>query len=51
MEALAVSATVIYNTRQRCVKEGVEAALHDRPRPGKPPKLTDECASTKAQNN
>lgn len=45
MEALAVSATMIYNTRQRCVEEGVEAALHDRPRPGKAPKLTDkQCA-------
>jgi transposase len=35
MEALAVSATMIYNTRQRCVEDGIEAALHDRPRPGK----------------
>ena len=45
MEALAISATMIYTTRQRCVEEGVEAALHDRPRPGKTPKLTDkQCA-------
>lgn len=45
MEALAVSATMIYNTRQKCVEEGVEAALHDRPRPGQTPKLTDrQCA-------
>ena len=45
MEALAVSATMIYNTRQKCVEEGVEAALQDRPRPGKVPKLTDkQCA-------
>lgn len=45
MEALAVSATMIYNTRQKCVEEGVEAALQDRPRPGKTPKLTDkQCA-------
>lgn len=45
MEALAVSATMIYNTRQKCVEEGVEAALEDRPRPGKTPKLTDkQCA-------
>lgn len=28
-EALAISATMIYNTRQKCVEEGVEAALHD----------------------
>lgn len=45
MNALAISATMIGNTRQRCVEEGVEAALHDRPRPGKTPKLTDkQCA-------
>ena len=45
MGALAVSATMIYNTRQRGVEEGVEAALHDRPRPGKTPKLTGkQCA-------
>lgn len=45
MEALAVSAAMVGNTRQRCVEEGVEAALHDRPRPGKTPKLTDkQCA-------
>ena len=42
IKALAVSATMIYNTRQRCVEEGVEASLHDRPRPGKRPKLTDK---------
>ena len=45
MKALAVSATMIYNTRQHCVEDGVEAALQDRPRPGKVPKLTDkQCA-------
>lgn len=45
MEALAISATMVGNTRQRCVEDGVEAALHDRPRPGKVPKLTDkQCA-------
>lgn len=45
MEALSVSATMIYNTRQKCVEEGVEAALHDRPRPGKVPKLSEkQCA-------
>jgi transposase len=45
IDALAVSATMIYNTRQKCVEEGVEAALQDRPRPGKAPKLTDkQCA-------
>jgi transposase len=45
MEALAVSATMIFNTRQKCVEEGVEAALEDRPRPGAAPKLSDsQCA-------
>ena len=45
MDALAISATMIYNTRQKCVEEGVEEALHDRSRPGKAPKLTDkQCA-------
>jgi transposase len=45
IDALAVSATMIYNTRQRSVEEGVEAALQDRPRPGKAPKLSDkQCA-------
>lgn len=42
---VAVSATMIYNTRQKCVEEGVEAALHDRPRPGQAQKLSDkQCA-------
>ena len=45
MEALGVSATMVGHTRQRCVEDGVEAALPDRPRPGKAPKLTDKpCA-------
>ena len=45
MEALAVSATMIYNTRQKCVEEGVEAALHDRLHPGQAPKLSEkQCA-------
>lgn len=42
MEALAVSAAMVYKTRQKCVEDGVEAALHDRPRPGSAPKLTDK---------
>ncbi|WP_201096216.1 helix-turn-helix domain-containing protein [Thiocystis minor] len=45
IEALGVSATMVGHLRQRCVEEGVAAALHDRPRPGKAPKLTDKhCA-------
>ena len=45
METLAVSATMVGKSRQRCVEEGVEAALQDRPRPGAVPKLSDkQCA-------
>jgi transposase len=45
IEALGVSAAMVGKTRQRCVEEGVEAALKDRPRPGQKRKLTDrQCA-------
>ena len=45
MEALGVSATMVGKIRQRCVEEGVDAALDDRPRPGAAPKLTEkQCA-------
>jgi len=45
IEALGVSAAMVGKTRQRCVEEGVEAALKDRPRPGHKRKLTDrQCA-------
>ena len=45
MKALSVSATMVAHTRKRCVEEGVEAALHDRPRSGSAPKLSDkQCA-------
>lgn len=45
MEALGVSATMVGKIRQRCVEEGVDAALEDRPRPGAAPKLTEkQCA-------
>lgn len=45
VEALAVSARTIGKIRQRCVEEGVEAALQDRPRPGKAPMLSEkQCA-------
>lgn len=45
MEAIDVSASMIYDIRKRCVEEGPEAALHDRPRPGQRPKLTDHQAA------
>ena len=45
MEVLAISATLVGNTRQRSVEEGVEAISRDRPRPVKASKLTDkQCA-------
>lgn len=36
---------MVAKTRQRCVEEGVEAALNDRPRPDQNPKLTDRQAA------
>ena len=45
IEALDVSPSMIYHARQRCVEEGPEAALKDRPRPGKAPKLTEKQAA------
>ena len=45
MSALDVSASMVAKTRQRCVEEGPEAALKDRPRPGQAPKLTDKQAA------
>lgn len=45
MEALAISASMVGKIRKRCVEEGVEAALNDRPRPGQKQKLTEkQCA-------
>lgn len=45
MSALDVSETMVYRARQRFVEEGMEAALHDKPRPGQKPKLDDkQCA-------
>lgn len=31
--------STVYNVRQRYVTEGLESALHEKPRPGQPPKL------------
>ena len=45
IEALDVSSSMVYKTRQRCVEEGPEAALKDRPRSGKAPKLTEKQAA------
>jgi transposase len=45
MEALDVSASMVYHARKRCVEEGAEVALEDRPRPGQPHKLDDRQAA------
>lgn len=38
-EALGCGINTVERTRKRCVEEGIEAALSERPRPGKAPKL------------
>jgi len=40
--ALGVSMSTIVRVRQRCTQEGVDAALHDKARSGRPPKITGE---------
>ncbi len=37
--ALRIGLATVARTRRRCVEEGVEASLHERPRPGARPKL------------
>lgn len=48
LEALGVSARTVAATRQRFVEEGLEGALNEKPRPGRPPKLSgrDEAMLT-----
>jgi transposase len=45
IETLGVSPSMVAKRRQRCVESGPEAALKDRPRAGKMPKLTDKQAA------
>jgi len=45
VEALDVSAAMVYDIRKRCVEEGLDAALHDRPRPGQRRKLDERQAA------
>jgi transposase len=40
-EALEITPATVCGTKRRFVEEGLEAALHDRPRPGRPPKLDE----------
>ena len=48
MDNLGVSARTVAATRQRFVEEGLEGALNEKPRPGRPPKLSgrDEAMLT-----
>lgn len=41
-QALLCSKGTIGSTRKRCVQDGLEAALSDKPRPGQAPKITGE---------
>lgn len=45
MKVLNASEDMVYRARQCFVEEGLEAALNDKPRPGKKPMLSDkQCA-------
>lgn len=48
IEVLGISARTVAATRQRFVEEDIEGALNEKPRPGRPPKLTgrDEARLT-----
>ena len=48
MEVLEVSARTVASTRQRFVEEGLDGALNEKPRPGRPPRFTgrDEAMLT-----
>jgi|SRR5579871_266683 len=40
--ALLCSSCTVANVRHRCLSEGIEAALYDKPRPGRKPKITGD---------
>jgi putative transposase len=42
VSALLCSKATVGNVRRRCLKEGIEAALYDKPRPGRQPKITGD---------
>lgn len=48
IESLGVSARTVASTRQRYVEEGLDGAMNEKPRPGRPPKFTgrDEAMLT-----
>ena len=39
---LKVGTTTVYNLQKRCLEEGFETALYDKPRSGKPPTIKPE---------
>jgi putative transposase len=41
-QSVLCSVTTVGNVRARCLKEGIEAALYDKPRPGRAPKITGD---------
>jgi len=41
-QAVLTSAATVKRTRRRFLEEGLEAALSEKPRPGRPPKITGE---------
>ena len=41
-QLLQVGIATVYNLQKRCLKEGLDAALTDKPRSGKPPKIKPE---------
>lgn len=45
-DAVGCCRTTVESTRKRCVAEGVEAALHERTRPGGAPLLDSEAEAT-----
>lgn len=41
-ESLMINAATVGRTRRRFIDEGMEAALYDKPRPGRVPKITGD---------
>jgi putative transposase len=44
-ETLQVSGTTVFNIKRRYLEEGLQAALFDKPRPGKPPTIDGKMRS------
>ncbi|MCA1628670.1 MAG: helix-turn-helix domain-containing protein, partial [Acidobacteria bacterium] len=41
--ALAIGVATVFNIKRRYLSEGLAAALHDKPRSGKPPRISGEA--------